>query len=199
MSKRKKQRKKKRKQAWRDVELVQALVEYGKRKRHPAAIALASQMLQEAAGELGSSRVDRDHAPALSLEMPPDVLPVEDESTEKEFEGGVIARGGPSCRQVSGNKWQAVIGKGETCAIRPNPEFAKKSQAVVKVRAAQDAYLFVYWRRVDMKSDPNDFKAGKGNVTAKWRTGISKAKWVIEVENQSGPDGLPVTIETSTG
>ncbi len=199
MSKRKKQRKKKRKQAWRDVDLARALVEYGKSRRQPEAIALAGQMLQQAAGELGSFREHRVHGPVLSLDMPPDVLPEEEATSEKEFEGGVIARGGPSCRQVSGNRWQAVIGKGESCTIRPYPEFSKKAQAVVKVRAAQDAYLFVYWRRVDMKSDPNDFKAGKGNVTAKWRTGISKAKWVIEVENQSGPDGLPVTIETSTG
>ena len=193
-------RKGRRKRAWKDVKLAQKLIAWGVRNNRPQVISVAARMLLVSANVLSPDDNDQREAPerfAKPKRKPqdpgtgPDSMAAPAGLTPR----GLVPRGGtPS----TSNRWEAVIDKGKTFTIQPNPLFAKKTQAVVRASAQHNARLFIYWRRVDMVPDPNDFASGQTNVTAKWRTGIKKARWEVQIENRSGPDGLKVDITANS-
>ena len=187
-----------------DIDLAEALIQYGKRRQMPEAIRWAATVLHNSVAGWGDpfsppettglQPMREAFSVAAPEEAPPTLLA--DEPPRR----AARARG-VSARSVSGpgegNHQVVSINQGQTLTLHPNQLFPKNSRAVVTVSSDSPKKLFVYWHRESVSRNYDNYQVGKGKFDATWNTGHIDERWVVRIENRKGPDNLQVSVTTN--
>ena len=183
--------------AFRNRDLAQTMIEYGRQNQKPEMLLLAAEILHNNPCEVVVGEDDEGERLTNLIEQAVDMRPEDDQliamaeralGTLEEATRGLA--GGPKY-------WRVKIPKGKYYELQPALVYnALETARVVAIGADPKAHLGIAYKSVH-DGGARRLASGIGKAMAQWDAGRIATGWTVRIYNLDGPDGMEVTIETN--